>query len=228
ALGSILAALTGMIILMPLWGFAGALSAIILVWSLAGLGGFLNKTRLILAGIIIGLFLSAVISLLMYFNQQDIGIIINVLMGNLGRIFSNSEWPVFLGIFIIANLLILYLFSLSRQLSILASGDLIAASLGIKAKVLRRNIFLVGSLLTGMTVAYAGIIGFVGLVIPHLTRIIFRNQSMSLIYSAFLGGFFLIFCDLLAQHLTIVEIPVGIITAFIGCPFFLLIMLRNK
>jgi len=229
AFGSILAAISGLFILMPLMGFGGAILTMILVWYLSHLGGFFNKTKLLLSGIIIGMFFSALISLLMYFNQQDIGNIINVLMGNLGRIFSNSEWKIFLFVFGISIILMTYLFTLSNKLNILTTGDLVASSLGIDIKKIRRKIFVVSSILTGITVAYAGIIGFIGLVVPHLIRMMFGgNKRFSLIYSAFGGAVLLIFCDFLAKHIAVIEIPVGVVTAFLGCPFFLFIMARSK
>ena len=229
ALGSILAGIMGLYLFMPVFGFAGAILTMILVWFLSHLGGFFNNTKLLLSGIIVGMFFSAFISLVMYFNQQDIGNIINVLMGNLGHIFSNTEWKIFLGVFSVSILLMLYLFSLSNQLTILTTGDLVATSLGIDIKKLRRKIFVICSLLTGITVAYAGIIGFIGLVVPHLIRMILKgNKRFSLILSAFGGAVLLIFCDFLAMHIAVIELPVGVITAFIGCPFFVFIMTKKK
>lgn len=229
AFGSILAAVTGLVVFMPLFGFAGALVTMMLVWSLSHWGGYFNSTKLLLSGIIVGMFFSALISLLMYFNQQDIGNIINVLMGNLGHIFGRSEWRNFLIIFFVSLALLGYLMSLSRQLIIISTGDLMANSLGVDVRKIRRRIFLISSLLTGITVAYAGIIGFIGLVIPHLTRMINGgNRRYTMFQSAFLGASLLLICDFVAQHIAVIEIPVGIITAFIGCPFFIYVMMKSK
>ena len=229
AFGSILAVVAGLYLLMPLFGFVGAIITMTLVWYLSHLGGFFNKTKLLLSGIIVGMFFSALISLVMYFNQNDIGNIINVLMGNLGHIFSHSEWNYFLVIFGISLILMIYLFSMSNKLMILTTGDLVASSLGIDVKKLRRRIFLISSLLTGITVAYAGIIGFIGLVVPHIVRMILGgNKRWGIIFSAFGGAILLILCDFLAMHIAVIEVPVGVITAFIGCPFFLYIMARSK
>jgi len=226
AFGSILAAVSGFYLLMPLFGFAGAFLTMILVWGLAHLGGQFDKTKLLLSGIIIGMFFSALISLIIYFNQQDIGNILSVLMGNLGHIFSNREWYIFLLVLAISLGLMFYLFSLAKQLQILSTGDLIATSIGIDVKKLRRRIFLVSSLLTGITVAYAGIIGFIGLVVPHLIRMIFGSRQ-DIIYSALGGAFLLLLCDFIAMHIASIELPVGIITAFIGCPFFIYVMAKR-
>jgi len=143
AFGSILAAISGLFLLMPIFGFVGAILTMFLVWKLSHLGGFFNKTRLLLSGIIIGMFFSALISLLLYFHQEDIGNILNVLMGNPGRIFSNLEWKIFLFVFAISIILMSYLISLTHQLNILATGDLVAGSLGINVVNLRRGIFII-------------------------------------------------------------------------------------
>lgn len=229
ALSSILAAAAGMYLLMPLFGFLGALATMLLVYWLARQGGGFNTTRLLLAGIIIGMFISAIISLVMYLNQQDIGNIINILMGNLGHIFSRGEWQVFLGVALISLLLLTYLFLQGRRLLILSTGELLAVSLGINVKSYRIRIFVICSLLTGFTVAFAGIIGFVGLIIPHFTRLIWRgNKPGSIFYAGISGAFFLIICDFLAMHIAIIELPVGIITAFIGCPMFIYLLWQKK
>lgn len=228
AFGSILAIVFGAVVLMPLFGFMGALLTMFLVWKLAHLGGNFSSTKLLLSGIIIGMFFSALISLFMYLNLQEISNIINVLMGNLGRIFSHQEWNLFIYIFFISMVLMLILFQLQRKLSILTTGDLVATSLGIDVKKLRRKIFFVCSLLTGITVAYAGIIGFIGLVIPHIIRLITKgNKGFVIIMSSFAGAFLLIICDLIAKNIAPIELPVGIITAFIGCPFFIFILARK-
>ncbi len=208
AFGSILAGIAGFYALIPVFSFSGAIVTMILVWTLSHLGGYFNKIKLILSGIIIGMLFSALISLLMYFNQKDIGNIINVLMGNLGYIFSYGEWHVFLGLFTVSILLLGYLFHLINQLLILSTGDLVAASLGVDVKKLRRRIFVIASLLTGITVAYAGIIGFVGLIIPHLVRMLQGgNKRFTYLYSIWLGGIFLLLCDLIARHVAVVEVP---------------------
>jgi iron complex transport system permease protein len=114
-------------------------------------------------------------------------------------------------------------------LNILTSGDEVARSLGINVKRLRKKIFFISSLLTGICVSYAGIIGFVGLIVPQLIRLILgADQKKVFIYSIIGGATFLLMCDFLAQHLTVLELPVGIITSFLGCPLFVYILLIKK
>lgn len=229
AFGGIIASITGILTLMPILGFAGALLTMAVVWMLAHLGGNFSTTRLLLAGIIMGFFFSSLISLLMYFNQQDISAILSILMGNLGHIFTIREWRIFLIVAAVSLLLLGYLTLTARKLLVLTTGEITASSMGINVSRLRLSIFVVCSILTGMTVAYAGIIGFVGLVVPHLVRMIARTNRPSLVPLSVLGGAtLLLVCDFIAMHIAIVEIPVGIVTAFIGCPFFILVMARNR
>ena len=229
ALGAVLAGLAGLFILMPLFGFAGAISTMLLVWILARKKGQFDKTRLLLSGIIAGMFLSAAISLVMYLFQKDTLLILGTLMGNLGHIFSLTEYRFFL---ILAGLGLLVLYIIGKDsltLDILSSGDLYAKSVGVNVHGIRQRLFVLCSLLTGITVAYAGIIGFVGLIIPHSIRLI-TGSSQRRIYplSLLAGAVFLLGCDLLAMHLTALELPVGVITAFLGCPFFVWLLLRRK
>lgn len=229
AFGGIIASITGILTLMPILGFAGALLTMAVVWMLAHLGGNFSTTRLLLAGIIMGFFFSSLISLLMYFNQQDISAILSILMGNLGHIFTIREWRIFLIVAAVSLLLLGYLTLTARKLLVLTTGEITASSMGINVSRLRLSIFVVCSILTGMTVAYAGIIGFVGLVVPHLVRMIARTNRPSLVPLSVLGGAtLLLVCDFIAMHIAIVEIPVGIVTAFIGCPFFIMVMARNR
>jgi iron complex transport system permease protein len=229
ALGAVLAGITGWYILMPFMGFAGAILTMLLVWTLAQKKGQFDKTRLLLSGIIAGMFFSACISLIMYLFQKDTLLILGTLMGNLGHIFSAAEYYFFLGLVLISMTALYLMYRDSLTLDIMTGGDLYATSVGIDVHKVRRRLFILSSLLTGITVAYAGVIGFVGLIIPHVVRIIFGNQQKQVFpYSLLAGGIFLLFCDFLAMHLTILELPVGVITAFIGCPFFVWLLLRRK
>ena len=229
ALGGVVAIVAGLYVLMPVFAFAGALMVMLFVWYLSQVGGFFSGTKLLLSGIIAGMFCSSLISLLMYLNQREIASIIGVLMGNLGHIFSKNEWDAFRISGLISLILLGYLYTLSTKLNIMAGGDLMATGTGVEVKTIRRNIFIVSSLLVGFVVAYAGIIGFVGLLVPHLVRMVVGNdQGKVFILSALGGGLLLIVCDFIAMHLTVIEIPIGVITAFIGCPFFVFCFARRR
>jgi iron complex transport system permease protein len=229
ALGSIIAGLAGAIVLIPLFGFAGALGTMFLVWFIAHYKNHGDPNRLLFSGIITGMFISSLISLLLYLFHKDTALILQVLMGNTGRIFDQREWLYFLTAFGVSLVFIVYLYTLSNQLNILTSGDEVATSMGINVKKLRRKIFFVSSLLTGICVAYAGIIGFVGLIVPQMIRLLMgADQKKVFVYSIVGGASFLLLCDFLAMHLTAIELPVGIITSFLGCPLFVYILLLKK
>ncbi|MCD4650931.1 MAG: iron ABC transporter permease [Candidatus Cloacimonetes bacterium] len=229
ALGSVLAMLSGVFWLMPLFGFAGALFSTLLVWFLARTGGFIHSTRLLLSGVIIGMFFSAIISLLIYLNQREIGSIIDILMGNLGRIFTHSEWRLFLILGGISSGLVVYLFFLGSRMNAVTAGDWVAHTMGADPVNLRKQVFVIGAILTGFAVAYAGVIGFIGLIIPHMIRLLGVNrQRQALPASAFGGAFLLVLCDFIAMHIAVIEIPVGVVTAFIGSPFFIYLLIKKR
>jgi iron complex transport system permease protein len=174
------------------------------------------------------MFFSAGISLMMYLNRQDTVLILGTLMGNLGRIFNRGEYSIFLALTGIIVLLLAWLFMKSRALDILSSSDLYAASVGIEVESLRKQIFFVSSLVVGIVVSYAGIIGFVGLITPHILRLMgFTNQKQIFPASLLFGATFLLGADFLAKNLSGIELPVGVITAAVGCPFFIYLLLRK-
>jgi len=228
AFGSIIFASLGLYILMPLGGFIGALITMVLVWRLAQRRGAFDRGRLIIAGVIVGMFFSAGISLMMYLRREDTVLILNTLMGNLGRIFSYSEYRVFVLLSAVILILLIWLYLKSRALDIMSSGDLYAASVGIQVHRLRQHIFVVTSLIIGIVVSYAGIIGFVGLITPHIMRLLgFSRQNRIYPGSLLFGASFLLAADFLAKNMAGIELPVGVITAAIGCPFFIYLLLRK-
>ncbi|HQB97311.1 MAG: iron ABC transporter permease [Candidatus Cloacimonadaceae bacterium] len=228
AFGSILFASLGMIILMPLGGFIGAIITMLLVWRLAQKRGSFDPQRLIIAGVIVGMFFSSAISLMMYLNRQDTVLILGTLMGNLGRIFSYTEYRVFLALSSLVIGLLGWIYLKSRALDILSSSDLYAASVGIEVERLRRQLFFASSLIVGIVVSYAGIIGFVGLITPHIMRLMgYKNQKQIFPMGAIFGASFLLVADFFAKNLSGIELPVGVITAAIGCPFFIYLLLRK-
>lgn len=228
AFGSILAGLCGYIILMPLGAFAGAGVTMILVWKLAHQRGRFDKSRLLISGVIAGMFFAAGISLMMYLNLQDTALILGTLMGNLGRIFSGGEWLSFMVLFSFSLLILAYLWFRCPAIDLLSNGDIYAGSLGVNVVKLRREIFVLSSIVIGVSVAYAGIIGFVGLIVPHIVRFFVpTGQRRIYLLSLWTGGIFLLACDMLAKHLLSIELPVGVITSFLGCPFFMWLLLKK-
>lgn len=229
ALFSITAYIMGFTYLMPLFGFLGAVLAMSLVWFIARTSSGVNTVKLILSGIIVSMICSAVISLYIYLFPNQITIIMGTLMGSLNHVFTNLEWYIFLGLVAISLLLLTYLYFLSNSLNIIATGDLTAHSLGVDTAKIRKQIFVITSILIAIVTSYAGIIGFVGLIIPHIVRMLFGdNLRNNYFITMLVGGIFLILCDFVAYHVSpFGELPVGVITTIIGSVFFISLLRKN-
>ena len=228
ALGSIIGLLLKKIFLMPLFGFLGALLTMILVWQIAQKQRHIDKTKLILAGVVVNMFFSAIIAFLMSVFHKDLAQIFSILMGNLGFIFSQSTsfllWTI-AGLSIL-GVIILYFFSV--KLNILSVGDYSAETLGVNVYKTRKFLFILTSFLVGIIVSFVGIIGFVGLIIPHIARILIGSDNRYMLpLSALLGASFLVLCDTIARSVMVIEIPVGVVTALFGAPFFVYLLKRK-
>ncbi|MCU7800339.1 MAG: iron ABC transporter permease [gamma proteobacterium symbiont of Lucinoma myriamae] len=227
--GSALAALLAMLMgFNTLWltgsAFLGALLSIFLVFSFANNKGSWTISRLLLTGIILASGWGALISFVLVISPPEkIHGMLFWLMGDLS--YDRPLLPSYL------ILLIGFLFtmSISRQLNILLWGELQAGSLGVDSKRLRGYIFLLSSMLTAGAITLAGSIGFVGLVIPHLVRLLIGTDHRLLLpASALLGGSILIIADTLARTLLAPQqLPVGVLTALIGVPLFLYLLRRS-
>ena len=200
--------------------FLGALTSFFLVFLLAQTGGRVSPTRLILAGVATAYILSAVTSLILFLG--DARAIRVVLFWMLGT-FSGANWD-FLSLptaAVIAGTGFLVL--KGRSMNALLAGEETATSLGVDTQHFRRQLLVVTALLTGVMVAVAGAIGFVGLMMPHIVRLVLGPDHRKVLpASALAGGIFLIWVDVGAR--TVVqpqELPVSVITALVGAPFFL-------
>ncbi|MFD2025204.1 FecCD family ABC transporter permease [Promicromonospora aerolata] len=206
--------------------FAGALGACACVATLARKNGSLSPTRMILAGVALGTLFSAVTSYLtISTSAQNVVSVLFFLLGSVSAAtMASLVGPaVALAVACVAAAL------LSRSLNALMTGDESAVSLGVDAARLRALLLVVASLLTGTVVSVAGGIGFVGLVIPHIARIAVGADHRRMLPVTVLGGaVFLTAADLLARTVAApTEIPLGILTAFVGAPFFLWLMRRG-
>ncbi|HMN45356.1 MAG TPA: iron ABC transporter permease [Povalibacter sp.] len=228
--GAAVAALTAM--LLGLAGVAvdacatlGALAATLIVFTLAhGEGGW-TPTRLLLTGIVIAAGASAVVSVLLAMgNDAELRGMLFWLMGDLSL--SSRPWPLLI-LFVVTLLVAL---PFSRQLNVLARGELQARVLGAPVQGLRIGIFVAASLLTAATVTSAGTIGFVGLVTPHLVRLMLGSDHRWVMpASALLGGTLVMLADLCARTLLAPrQLPVGALTAIVGVPLFLMLMRRQR
>ncbi|MFH8367187.1 FecCD family ABC transporter permease [Streptomyces sp. NPDC018031] len=207
--------------------FAGALAAFALVWAMARRGGGFSPLRLVLAGVGIGQFLSGFTSYLVLQagdEQQTHGVLF-WLMGSLG----GAQWETLLvpAVAVVAGLAALQ--ARARALNALLMGDETAASLGVRVAGLRRELFVVTSVLTGVLVAVSGAIGFVGLMVPHACRLVVGGDMRRLLpVSALAGAVLLVVVDLVARTaLPDQELPVGVVTSLIGAPALLYLLDRR-
>jgi len=233
ALGAILALTFGWSIAVfgisavPLAAFVGSLAAVAVVYALAqARHRGLSTTVLLLAGVTMNAFFSAMILFVQYFASfADIGRTLRWLMGNLD-VSSYEPLVVSLPGFVIAFAVFAWL---ARPLNLLSLGPDSAESRGLNVARAQRAAFLSASLATGAAVSIGGPIGFVGIIIPHLVRLLVGpDHRLVLPAAALFGAAFLVACDLIARTiLAPVELPVGIITALIGGPFFLWLLIRR-
>jgi ABC-type Fe3+-siderophore transport system permease subunit len=203
--------------------FAGALMAAGLVYVIASVGGRLPIQTLLLAGVITGLFCSAAITLILSLvDFARLGGILHWLMGSLGALGYRPALVVAVGGVIGIGAIYLQ----ARALNVLALGEEPALQLGVEAERVKRVVFVASSLLTGVVVAHTGPIGFVGLIVPHAARLLVGADNRVLIPSAAgAGAAFLVLADTIARvAVRPSELPVGVITAFCGAPFFIYLL----
>ncbi len=234
ALGAVIAIVLGFegyffgFSLLPVTAFLGALGAVFLVFGLAkSRGKEFSTSTLLLAGITANFFFAALVMFIHYladFTQSFL--IIRWLMGGLDitsyRTVFSILVPVLLGIGV--------LLTLARSMNLISAGDESAASRGVEVARTQIVCFVTASLITGSVVSISGPIGFVGLIVPHIVRLMVGPDLRILIpASMFFGASFLIACDTVARTLLApTEIPVGIITALIGGPFFVWLLKRQR
>ena len=203
--------------------FAGALVAASAVYLIASSGGRLPIQTLLLAGVITGLFFSAAITLIISLvDLARLGGILHWLMGSLGAIGYRPVVVMALGSAVGIGIV----YAEARALNLLALGEESALQLGVEAERVKRTIFVAASLLTAVVVAHTGPIGFVGLIVPHGVRLTFGSDNRLLIpLAAGVGASFLVLADTVARVVVRpAELPVGVITAFCGAPFFVYLL----
>lgn len=209
----------------PVFAFAGALITTLLIYALASVGDS-SRTTIILAGITVSSFLQAGINTV---KLLDTDITINIttfMIGTLnGVTYKSIAMP---AIGIIGGVLLS--FAYAGHLNVLSLGDDIARSLGQNVALTRFILLTLASLLAGSVVSFAGLLGFAGLIVPHIARRLFGNDARLLLpCSCILGAVFVVVCDLLGRVIASpYELPAGIIMAFIGAPFFLYLLLKKK
>lgn len=181
---------------------------------------------MLLAGVVVSSFFSALISLTMILAGQQLRSVFFWIAGGLGM----RGWKYVLPVlpYFGAGLLVLLYFS--RDLNLILLGEEAALSMGVEVERVKRAVLVTASLVTAGAVSVSGMIGFVGLIVPHALRILVGPDHRFLLpFSALGGGIFLVLADTFARTVMApVEIPVGVITAFVGAPFFLLLLRRHR
>jgi len=207
--------------------FLFALVTTLVVISISRVGSKIPVTTVLLAGIIANIFLSAILTILQLKAGKSLTGIVAWLSGG-G--FSNIAWASVYAIIpaFVVGIIVSYFFS--RDLNMLSLGDETASHLGVNTERVRIILLALGALITGAVVSISGIIGFVGLIIPHMVRLMIGPDHRILIpTSAIMGAIFLVLCDALARVATgASELPVGVITALIGTPVFIFLLRRRK
>lgn len=209
----------------PLFAFMGAVATLVVVMALSSSGGSVSSNNLILAGIIVAAILSAGISFIKYVADEQVSVIIFWLMGS----FGSKGWPdVFLTFaFVLVGFGICIFFA--RDLNIMSLGDRSAFSLGVNTNRIRMTLLVTASLITAVCVSVSGIIGFVGLIIPHLMRFFVGPDSRKLLpASALTGAILLLSADTITRAVLPTEVPIGVLTALIGGPFFCYIFMKRR
>ena len=232
AVGAVTAIATGMaglfFLALPVFAFVGAMGAAFLVYGIAAVGGRFSMATLLLAGVAVNAFLGAVVSAIIIL-LPDNGALREILFWLAGGLDSRS-WE---HVRISAPLVLLgtaVIVAMSRDLNLLTLGDDEARSMGIRVDAVRVFLLAAAALVTGAAVAVSGTIAFVGLVTPHILRLILGPDHRVLVPMSALGGAaFVILADTVARVvIQPAELRVSIITAFVGAPFFIFLLIRNN
>ncbi len=212
---------------LPLAAFAGALLAIVLVFRVATATGQAMDVRvLLLAGVVVAAFFSACIAFILSVSSaRTVQSVVLWIMGSL----ANASWQSVLLAAVYTVPAAVVLIALARPLNLMAIGEETAHYLGADVEGVKRTALVIAALITAAGVAVAGVIGFVGLVVPHAIRLLIGSDHRALLPLSFLGGAaFLTLADLIARlALAPTEIPIGVITAFVGVPIFLVLLRRS-
>ena len=212
-------------LVVDLSAFGGAMAATLLVFAIAQGTGSWTPTRLLLTGVVLAAGFSAATTMLLALSpDQNLRGMLFWLMGDLSFAFDPARCLILLGVLVVTGTLS------ARHLNVLARGELQAAIVGLPVRTFRYLIFVAAALATALSVTTVGVIGFIGLVVPHLVRLIAgSDHRVVLPASALAGGALLVIADTLARTVMAPrQLPVGALTAAIGVPLFLVLMSRIR
>lgn len=211
--------------IVPCFAFAGSLATLYTVLSLAAPSSRLSSNSLILSGIIVSAILSAAISFVKFLADEQVNAIIFWLMGS----FIGTSWSDVLLLTVLVLPCCALLLIHARELDIMALGERSSETLGIDTPRSRKRLLVVASLSTAACVSVSGIIGFVGLIVPHLLRLLLGPANRRLIPASFLcGSMLLLYADTVTRVFLKVELPIGVLTALIGGPVFCYIFRKTQ
>ena len=210
----------------PIFAFIGSIATVLLVYQMALEGGRLITERMLLSGIIMNSFLSALMLLFMSIAGEDLHQIVYWLMGDLGEV--DRKVIMISSAYMLFGLLAIW--SMGRDLNLISLGEEEAFHLGVDVEKVKRLLFASSSLAVGAAVSATGIIGFIGLVVPHMMRIIFGADNRILIPASAIAGSSLLLLSDIASRMVIApaELPIGVVTAMIGAPFFAYLLRRSR
>lgn len=216
----------GFLYSVPLMAFIGALGTILLVYAISKHSGGVSILTMLLIGVAINSFFSAIVALVKITASEALHGIVFWILGSLQV--SGWNYIIVVSPLILIGTSVIYFYG--RDLNIISIGETQAQNLGVDIEGVKKKMLICASLITAAAVSISGIIGFIGLIVPHITRILVGPDHRILIpSSALAGAVILILCDTLARTImSPAEIPVGIITALLGCPFFIYLLLKKR
>lgn len=226
--GAVIAYLLGLPdIMYGILGFITSVIVALIIFKISKTKTRTDITTLLIVGIAISSFLGAFTSFGIYLIGQDSFRIVSWMMGYIG----GASWEKVLILLIPLSVSVLYFYFRRYELDLLLSGDEEAHSLGTDVGKVKKQALTVSALIVGFSVAFTGMIGFVGLIVPHTLRLIAKSSSNTKLIplSTLGGGLFLLICDTIGRTvLNPVEIPIGVVTSFVGAPFFLYLSMRRN
>lgn len=228
SLGAAISIITGLdTIFFGLTGMAlvTAFLTLVLILAIATIGNRKSMETILLSGVAVNFLVSAGITLLMVLHQENLDEIIFWTMGS----FASSTWQEIIGLFSVLIVVSCFLYFHSKELNIMQLGNETAKTTGVNTRKMTISVLVISSILVATAVACCGVIGFVGLMIPHIVRLIFGNETRTVFtFSILFGSIFCLLADTLARTVAApAELPVGSITAIVGAPYFIFLLLTR-
>jgi len=207
----------------------GAILSIVIAMKVSTVNNHITSTQLVLSGIAVSALFSAITNTMIYYNKTGSDKVKTAMYWMMGSL-SGATWSKVTYIFIASIICLIVISFFTGSLDVLMLGDDAATTLGLNLRRIKLSIIIICTVMTGAIVSVSGVIGFVGLVIPHITRSIVGPKHARLLpASIIVGGCFVILCDVLCRVLVAPEeLPLGVVTAFFGAPFFLFLIRKSR